>query len=70
MQKLGKYFYSNMIIISITDIKLINIDMKNTNNIKDKWTKVIYEHIFKNKNTASVLNEEIFNLIKNGRNEN
>lgn len=59
-QKPGEYFYSNMIII--TDIKLINIDMKNTNSPKDKWTKVIYEHIFKNKNTASVLNEEIIQL--------
>lgn len=46
-----------MIIISIIDIKLINIDMKNTNSPKDKCSKVIYEHNFKNKNTASVLNE-------------
>lgn len=57
-----KQNYNNRIIISITDIKLININMKNTNSLKDKWTKVIYEHILKNKNTASVLNDKIIQL--------
>lgn len=53
-------------IISIIDMKLIYIDMKNTNSPRDKWAKVMYKGIFlNNKNTTNVLNENKFSFTEN-----